>query len=201
MVGPIVAGPMAVHVGWRNFWWLNVGLLGLLLVLLIFVFPETRWHRIHPKEVPAAPTTTSIPTEKGDNQVLEDREQTNHQPLAVAATQDIGFDLDHIAPAEQDPDLRRGYSSKQQFEFWQNNSNAPKALFQEFYIPRKLFTFPIVDFAAFVVSWSASSFLTLNLTQSQNFAATPYDFRAQSIGFMNFAILIGVMLGYQPMDL
>ncbi|KAK0945149.1 hypothetical protein LTS01_026068, partial [Friedmanniomyces endolithicus] len=30
---------------------------------------------------------------------------------------------------------------------------------------------------------------------SQNFANPPYNFRPQSIGFMNFAILVGAMIG------
>src|SRR5450755_2722703 len=55
--------------------------------------------------------------------------------------------------------------------------------------------FPIVEFAAFVVSWSASSFLTINLTQAQNFAAPPYNFSSQAVGFTNFALLVGSLLG------
>lgn len=37
--------------------------------------------------------------------------------------------------------------------------------------------------------------LTLNLTQSENFAAPPYNFSPTIIGFFNFAILIGGVLG------
>ncbi|KAH6683176.1 hypothetical protein B0J14DRAFT_673703 [Halenospora varia] len=55
--------------------------------------------------------------------------------------------------------------------------------------PVYLLSFPIVLFASCVVSWSASSFLTLNLTQGQVFAASPYKFTPQQIGFTNFAIL------------
>jgi hypothetical protein len=62
-------------------------------------------------------------------------------------------------------------------------------------MPWKLLLFPIVEFSAFVVSWTASSFLTLNLTQSQAFAAPPYNFTSTKIGFFNFAILIGALIG------
>lgn len=62
-------------------------------------------------------------------------------------------------------------------------------------MPWYLLSFPIVEFAAFVVSWTASSFLTLNLTQSQAFAAPPYLFSSTKIGFFNFAILIGALIG------
>jgi hypothetical protein len=37
--------------------------------------------------------------------------------------------------------------------------------------------------------------LTLNLTQSQAFAAPPYNFSSAKIGFFNFAILIGAFIG------
>ena len=46
-----------------------------------------------------------------------------------------------------------------------------------------------------MVSWTASRFLTTNLTQSQVFAAPPYNLSSQSIGFMNFAVLIGAFIG------
>src|SRR5271156_2856971 len=49
-----------------------------------------------------------------------------------------------------------------------------KALPWDSRIPWRFFAFPIIEFAAFVMSWSASSFLAINLTQSQNFAAPPY---------------------------
>jgi MFS family permease len=42
MVGPIISGPMALHSNWRNFWWLNVALHGVILVLLLFLFPEAK---------------------------------------------------------------------------------------------------------------------------------------------------------------
>ncbi|KAH8593063.1 putative MFS transporter [Bisporella sp. PMI_857] len=195
MVGPIIAGPMAVHAGWRNFWWLNVALLGLTLVLLLFFFPETKWHRQHPKELAAAHTATFTPTEKGMTSNLEDPKLPHDQQPGITVVDGIVSELDHTATAEQDPYLHRGSPSKKQFKLWQNNRNALKSILLDLWIPWKLFAFPIVEFAAFVVSWSASSFLTLNLTQSQNFAAPPYNFSAQSIGFMNFAILIGAMLG------
>lgn len=62
-------------------------------------------------------------------------------------------------------------------------------------MPWKLHLFPIVSWSAFVVSWSASCFLTINLTQSEAFAAPPYNWSSQSIGFTNFAILIGAFIG------
>lgn len=61
-------------------------------------------------------------------------------------------------------------------------------------MPWYLSAFPTVESSAFVVSWTASSFLTLNLTQSQVFAAPPHNFPSTKIGFFNFAILIGAFI-------
>jgi len=99
--------------------------------------------------------------------------------------------LTHIH-THQDPWLGRGSPSKAQFRIWQPYEGN---ILKEFLLPWYLLTYPIVEFSAFVVSWSASSFLTLNLTQSQAFAVPPYNFSSQTIGFFNFAILIGALIG------
>jgi len=58
-----------------------------------------------------------------------------------------------------------------------------------------MFAFPIVEFASFVVSWSCSSFLTINLTQSQVLAAPPYNWSPLAVGQTNWAILVGASVG------
>ena len=42
---PVIAGLLANHGSWRNFWWLNVGLLGLAILISILAFPESKWPR------------------------------------------------------------------------------------------------------------------------------------------------------------
>ena len=107
----------------------------------------------------------------------------SHNPLQPTST------------ANRDPWLGKGAPSKRQWGVYTPTANPWKSMLTDLWVPWKLFTFPIVEFASFVVSWSCSSFLTINLTQSQNFAAPPYNYSSQSIGFMNFAILIGAMIG------
>ncbi|CEO59724.1 Putative MFS transporter [Penicillium brasilianum] len=179
MVGPIIAGPMAEHIGWRSFFWLNVGVLGVVLLFQIFLFPETKWHRVHPDEV----------THEGSNGVMDDLEP--EKPVEITQHEHVNVE----DASEQDPYLHKGRPSKKQFMLWQLDGHNIKTVLLSFWIPWKLLTFPIVEFAAFVVSWSASCFLTLNLTQSQVFAEPPYNFNSQSIGFFNFAILIGAFIG------
>lgn len=103
--------------------------------------------------------------------------------------------LSHTATAQKDPYLGKGKPSKQQFKLFQANAHPFKSIALDLWIPWKLFAFPIVEFASFIVSWSASCFLTINLTQSQAFAVPPYEFRPLIIGFFNFAILVGAIIG------
>jgi MFS family permease len=179
MIGPIVSGPMAIHVGWRSFWWLNVGLIAVSLVMVVFMFPETKWHRLHPSEM----TKTS-------QGVISDEKVDEKDVVTTAENK-----LTSVEAADQDPWLGKGGPKKSQWALFQPNAHPWKSILLDVWIPWKLFAFPIVEFAAFVVSWTCSSFLTINLTQSQNFAAPPYSFDSQSIGFMNFAIFVGAMIG------
>ncbi|EXJ95080.1 hypothetical protein A1O1_00198 [Capronia coronata CBS 617.96] len=194
MISPIIAGTMSAHVGWRNFWWLNVGLLALSLVMVLFMFPETKWHRAHPTEIHPGGLVTD---QKASVQTRENTKSDDEMPLpaedlvsAVAPSA-----LTSVETAQRDPWLGRGSPSKAQWGLYTPNPNPIKSVLLDVWIPWKLFAFPIVEFASFVVSWSCSSFLTLNLTQTQAFAAPPYNWSSQTIGFTNFAIFAGALIG------
>ncbi|KAK2787580.1 hypothetical protein FQN53_005029 [Emmonsiellopsis sp. PD_33] len=178
-ISPIIAGPMTEHLHWRQFWWLNTAILALALLMSIFMFPETRWHRQHPKP--------SVSIKTADNDLQADVDTIKPNPEA-----------EHISDEEQaaeDPYLGKGKPAKQQFKLFQVNETPFQSMFKDFWVPWKLHLFPIIHLASFIVSWSASVFLAVNLTQSQNFAAPPYNFSPQTVGFLNFAILVGVMIG------
>ena len=175
---------MAAHINWRIFFWLNTGLDAVVILLVIFLFPETKWHRKHPREMIEA--TTSDTNEK---------DTTTHEQLESVTTREAMSDLSPTKTAERDPYLGKGTPSRKQFRLFQPNSSPFQAILIDLWIPIKLHTFPIVELAAFMVSWSASCFLTLNLTQSQVFAASPYNLSSQSIGFFNFAVLVGALIG------
>jgi len=189
MVSPIIAGAMAQNVGWRNFWWFNVALLGLSFIMILFMFPETKWHRVHPDDEKSSVASS----EKHDAKEVEKTSalgEVNRVDSPPAENQ-----LEHTDTAERDPWLGRGGPSKQQWKLYQSNAHPFKSIILDLWLPWKLFAFPIAEFASFVVSWSCSSFLTLNLTQTQAFAAPPYLWSSQSIGFTNFAVLVGAMIG------
>ncbi|KAL4798382.1 MFS transporter [Aspergillus venezuelensis] len=176
MVGPIISGPMAEHVGWRSFFWFNTALLAFVLVLAIFLFPETKYSRNHLSNARHQQRNDFIPDpEKSTTEGFHENIVTeNAQPKSVVGT---------------------GTPSQQQFKLWQVPPHSLKTLAVAFWIPWKLHIFPIVELAAFIVSWTASVFLMVNLTQSQAFAAPPYNFSSQTIGFFNFAVLIGAIIG------
>lgn len=112
----------------------------------------------------------------------------------MANSPNLGYGAISQPPISVPSSVQQGKPSKRQFNLFQSSSQ-PREILLDLWMPIKLFTFPVVDFASFVVSWSASSFLTVNLTQSQAFAAPPYDYTPQTIGFFNFAVVIGQILG------
>lgn len=187
---------MTENIGWRSFWWFNTALIAVSLIQVIFSFPETKWHRQHPSEIvakltPKENTTTESP-------ITSDAEKHNTtltQTHTTTSTPPYLSQLTAAATADRDPQLGRGTPSKQQWKLYQPNTSPFRAILLDLWIPWKLFMFPIIEFSAFVTSWSCSCFLTLNLTQSQNFAAPPYNYNPQTIGFFNFAVLGGALIG------
>lgn len=197
MVGPIINGAMAYNLGQRSFWWFNVALILASIILIAFGFPETKWHRAHPDEI-AENSSELKPSPTHSTEKVSATEAVESHVLAHANTHQTNDTMPGLSQSEtaaRDPYLGKGYPCKSQFAFFQKNASPFRSMALDLWLPWKLFTFPIVEFAAFVVSWSCSSFLTLNLTQSQNFAAPPYLFKPIIIGYMNFAILVGAIIG------
>lgn len=194
---------MAESLGWQSFWWLNSALLGFTTICCIFLFPETRYNNRVGSQQMAGSTS---PFKSDSREKLPEGPTSTHRSSANENL-DSERDAPHRTPEQvtmepqdklepvlthQDPWLGRGKPSKQQWKLAQPYQGS---LLQEFWTPWKLFAFPIVQFAAFIVSWSASAFLTINLTQSQVFAEPPYNFTSSKIGLFNFALLIGTFIG------
>lgn len=163
-------------------------------LMCLFGFPETKWHRLQSGEL-----TTLAPEEIGpsnhsskEKMAVESVEST--EPVQPSPLNGIS-DLLCAVTTERDPYLGKGAPSKQRWKLFQANAHPFRSIFLDLWIPWKLFAFPIVEFASFVVSWSASSYLTLNLTQSQAFGSPPYNYSSETIGFFNFASLIGALIG------
>jgi hypothetical protein len=197
---------MAQKLGWRSFWWLNTALLGFVGLCCIFLFPETKFQRSF---VPTHSKLTPSPLKSGSTEYVEEISPQNGilssvigcaesekapPPVKSQGPTEISEGSEVLAHMQthQDPWLGRGKPSKAQWRLWQPYEGN---FVMELWRPWYLSAFPIVEFSSFVVSWTASCFLTLNLTQSQAFAAPPYNFSSAKIGFFNFAILIGAFIG------
>ncbi|KAJ4168713.1 hypothetical protein NW754_010641 [Fusarium falciforme] len=180
IVAPIIAGAMADHTGWPSFWWLNAAMTAASLIIIIFGFPETMFSRDETTEGQSIPPETS-------SKVLEVEHQEKQKPNDDSNESQFN--------ADGDPCLGKGKPSRQQWKLFQPNASTFRSVLYEVWIPWKLFTFPIVLFASFVVSWSCSFILILNLTQTQVFSAPPYNMSSQNIGFTNFSLFVGALIG------
>ena len=202
MVGPIVSGSMTETVGWRSFWWLNTAFLAFSFLTVVFMFPETRFRRALPDTGHSAEKSNSLDNKTRESsaenvQTSGSEKETNgitHVPTANSVLPNAS-DLQYSETAQRDPYLGRGKPGKWQWLPFQPNKNPFRSIFLDLWTPWKLFAFPIIEFAAFVTAWSCSSFLSINLTQTQVLAAPPYNFKPLSVGFTNFAILIGAFIG------
>ncbi|EED16212.1 conserved hypothetical protein [Talaromyces stipitatus ATCC 10500] len=180
-LGPILSGKMAEYTGLPSFWWLNAGLQGFAVLCFIFLFPETKYKR----GLVDGNTTAKPPTPGDKHSKFEQLEiKSGSSDLEEEGTSQVQ-QVDHLW-------LAQGKPSKSQWKLFQSYEGN---LLLELWLPLKVYFFPIVQFAALVVAWSCSSSLTLNLTQSQVFHAPPYNFGASKIGFFNFAIFAGVLIG------
>jgi hypothetical protein len=168
--------------------------------MVFFMFPETKRDRgTFTEQLRRASVT--LPDEKELNSGMAAHSPTNIDgdiKPSVTATSNISNSptaLEVVKTADRDPFLGKGKPRRSQWLLFQKNAHPFKSILMDLWIPWRMMAFPITHFAAFVVSWSCSSFLTLNLTQAQAFAVPPYNLSSQSIGFMNFAILVGALIG------
>lgn len=196
---------MAQNLSVESFWWLNTALLAFTGVCCVFLFPETKYKRnVLPNNSPGSPspplmTTSAEQVEGAPAQDAHKTSAVDHADLEkdapVQAPQSVPEgnegNLSHVH-THNDPWLGRGSPSKAQWRSWQPYEGN---FLRELVLPWYLLAFPIVEFSAFIVSWSASCFLTLNLTQAQVFGSPPYNYSSTKIGLFNFAIVVGALIG------
>ena len=158
------------------------------LLMMVFMFPETRYNR----PVRGISETASS---TGDDSTLADKEtgtmttkiEAGDEKLASRPVRSQRGSIESAPPA--------GRPSKRQFSliptpYWEGS----QVLFRDFVAPIQIFTFPIVSWAAFTLGFSANCLLSLNLTQSQLFAEPPYNFNPAQVGFVNFSFAVGAIV-------
>jgi len=139
-------------------------------IQIVFGFPETKYHRHHApaehslKAGSSSPSSKEqIPTKGAYGATTVEMSDLDRTTTATSTYNN----LTHAPTAARDPYLGRGTPSRAQWGAYQLSEKPLTDLALSFWIPWKMLAFPIVEFASFVTSWSCSSFLTLNLTQSQ----------------------------------
>lgn len=185
---------MASNVGWRNFWWLNVAINVFVFFAVLFCFPETKWDR---RDAKAIPKFTQLSEDvRGDSKPSRVHDHAKSQPMAgmeLERKQDIQVLQD--SPGSLDARLSHGKPCKAQWRLFQSAEHWPQSLVSGFFLPWKLFFYPIVQFASFVVSFSSTCYLNITFIQAGAFGRAPYLFNSQQVGFTNFASLVGALLG------
>ena len=214
MLSPVISAAMAQTVGWRKFYWLNVGLRGALILAAIFLVPETKWRRgdggrvasildilpskiarrFHARRTPD--TGTMLPDAGLDTQKEEVQHEFENAQKLEHVSQASGA---RSLPVEHgDEHIGKGRPSKSQFRLWTRKDaqeNLLANLIRDVLITFKIFFFPIVLFASCSFSWSASLFGYVNFGQAQLFSGAPYNFDVLHIGFTNFACFVGTIVG------
>ncbi|KAJ5771820.1 hypothetical protein N7520_002349 [Penicillium odoratum] len=185
-VGPIVSGSIADHVSWRWFFWLSTILNVVSFVGMFFGLPETKYcnksdlspdvrHELSQSTIEG---TTTI-GEKGSKQPSE-----------------IDIETQLTRP-DLHPLLGRGYPSpSQRWRLWNKPDTMTfKQLCKHVLTPFHLAIFPITLFASLAVMAGSACLLVLNLTESEGFSRAPYNFSTASVGFTNFALMGGGIVG------
>lgn len=172
--GPIIAGNMAQYTGWRSFFWLCTGLSVLNFVFILFLYPETKFHR----DSSFAPSISAQAT------LTEEKPAGSEHKEASEAQNELS------------PPLGRGKPAKKQFALFQKPvPGALTSLSRDVVMPIYILAFPIIFWAAIVVGGAANLLLAINLTQSGVFSVPPYNFSPGSVGFVNFALAVGGFIG------
>jgi hypothetical protein len=181
-LGPIISGSVAAQVSWRWFFWACTIAQGINLVMLLFLFPETRRAT---KQLKPLKTRVVLSDTNMDSNFEGNSEES---PIHESAPPNLSVE-EGIAT---DPCLGRGYPSKGHFNIFQSsNGKALTATILYVIIPVRLLFYPIVFWAAMTMGAPANALLVVNLIQSQALAAPPYNFDPASVGYANFALVVG----------
>lgn len=209
-IGPIIAGSIAARVNWRWFFWVCAILQGISLIFLVVAHPETKYdrggnHHHHHQPVGrgrAALGPEDAYSEKNEPMPTITKQDDNNDEHSAASQSsashhDQGFASHALrSTADERPigaPTRAQFSLLPKPHFSHGQLNAASVL-RDVWRPIRIFSYPIVFWAAFSMGFAANSLLALNLTESQVFAAPPYLFNPAQVGYTNLAFFVGAVI-------
>ncbi|KAF4621954.1 hypothetical protein G7Y89_g14390 [Cudoniella acicularis] len=186
-IGPVISGNIAQIHGWRSFFWLATGLGGFSLVILIFLFPETKYRRASPVINVSSSAETSNKGDLGtydlDAHKKELSELEEGAPLGQTPTVDISV-------------IGKGKPGKSNFKLIRRPDPRWRTLLaRDIISPFRVFFYPIIFWAGLMVAGPANLLLFWNLTESTILGAPPYNFNSSLVGYANFAFVVGGLAG------
>jgi MFS family permease len=179
-LGPIISGAVAEHVSFQVFFWACTGAQGLNIIGLLFFFPETRRLR----EQNPIPAVADSDETNVDNAKLE---MSSGHAEFVSPTR-----MRNLQAEIQGS----GRPSRSQFGIFQEiDRTAWRSVVRHFFTPAYIFFFPIIFWASMSMGSAANALLAVNILQSPGLAAPPYNFTPAQVGYANFALVVGGVLG------
>ncbi|KAF6832086.1 major facilitator superfamily transporter [Colletotrichum musicola] len=182
---PLAAGYVTVSQGWRWVWWWVAIFFGVLLLLMVFGYEETKF-------VPPAIEGVSQGVSQ-DAAHKSSRDDCKDPELARIAT---ARDVDHklTAPIIDTSIPRKTY--KQRLALTTSSPGSLGSFFRHCYQPFQiLFTVPGVFYMSLVYGGMMVSSNVLVTTLSRWMAQAPYNFNPDQIGLMSLAPFAGSTLG------
>ena len=146
------------------------------LILVLVLFPETKYNRENEDGVAIVSTTPEEPVISGMDKGVPSAEQ------AETLTQSL--------PG------RKGCPNATQYRLIQSpHPRWKESLLRDFVAPVRVAFYPIIFFAGLNLAGPANLLLYWNLIESSALGKPPYNFTESQIGYSNFGFAIGSFLG------
>ena len=164
--------------------------------MMVFMFPETRYSRQAP--------STHARTSSSESTTNEFKPEGPPFPATTMTSAENGSKnlsanaSDHISDTPLTHHIV-GRPSKAQFSINPHRQisreEIKRTLLLDILAPIQIVTYPIILWVFLAFAFTTNCLLSLNLTQSQVFAAPPYNFSPAAVGFVNFAFVVGGIVG------
>ncbi|SPO04614.1 related to MFS transporter [Cephalotrichum gorgonifer] len=180
-LGPVISGAVTEATSFRIFFWICTAAQAINIIGLGVLFPETR--RL-PTVTPESAASESSEESKGGDTKLE-MGATHVESRSPVPTP--GF-----VPEVQG----KGRPSRAQFNIFQQiDRKATRSIVSHLFAPIHIFFFPIVFWASMATGSAANALLAVNILQSPALASSPYNFSPSQVGYANFALVVGGIVG------